>query len=63
MTRTKCEIEQLGGNKSALTTKSDQHVAAAGSSPFRICPKAVYTKWGNIHLIIVALNIAIKYYS
>lgn len=45
MTRTKCEIEQLGGNKSALTTKSDQHVAAAGSAPFRICPKAVSTKW------------------
>lgn len=44
MTRTKCEIEQLGGNKSALTTKSDQHVAAAGSSHFRICPGAVRTK-------------------
>lgn len=33
MTRTKCEIEQLGGNKSALTTKSDQHVAAAAGAP------------------------------
>lgn len=29
MTRTKCEIEQLGGNKSVLTTKSDQHVPGA----------------------------------
>lgn len=27
MMRTKCEIEQQGGNKSALTRKSDQHVA------------------------------------
>lgn len=44
MTRTKCEIEQLGGNKSALTTKSDQHVAVAGSSPFTTWPEAVYTK-------------------
>lgn len=64
MTRTKCEIEQLGGNKSALTTKSDQHVAAAGSSPFRICPKAVYTKWGIfisllLHLILLS-NIILK---
>lgn len=46
MTRTKCEIEQLGGNKSALTTKSDQHVAAASGSLLGICSKAVYNKWG-----------------
>lgn len=64
MTRTKCEIEQLGGNKSALTTKSDQHVAAAGSSPFRICPKAVYTKCGIfisllLHLILLS-NIILR---
>lgn len=55
MTRTKCEIEQLGGNKSALTTKSDQHVAAAGSSPFRICPKAVHTKWGIFISLLLRL--------
>lgn len=28
MMRTKCEIEQQGGNKSVLTSKSDQHVAS-----------------------------------
>lgn len=33
MTRTKCEIEQLGGNKSVLTTKSDQHVPGATCIP------------------------------
>lgn len=59
MTRTKCEIEQLGGNKSALTTKSDQHVAAAGSSPFTPRLKAVHTKWGIfisllLHLILLS---------
>lgn len=64
MTRTKCEIEQLGGNKSALTTKSDQHVAAAGGSPFRICPKAVYNKWRIfisllLHLILLS-NIILR---
>lgn len=33
MTRTKCEIEQLGGNKSVLTSESDQHVGRAGTPP------------------------------
>lgn len=57
MTRTKCEIEQPGGNKSGLTTRSDQRVAAASGGPASACPGAVRTKWGifsslQLHLML-----------
>lgn len=68
MTRTKCEIEQLGGNKSVLTTKSDQHVPGATCiSPLRVCLQAERADWRIFisypSLLMSLSNISLRNFS